>query len=150
MTQENNEEQKSEEIIYQNMSAVEPELEVKDDILGDEKTEYSSLKDRMNVSPKLTDMQTADKRLFPDLGYPHLNDVQVSRIFPDVYNPMSRILVKDLIRNSDENMRVAEAIATVNTAVSIAIDGEGRIDELGLAGVSHEENMEKEKNKGLV
>ena len=140
----------SEEMIYQKLASVDEERDIPPvDDLGIIDEQYQSLSNRMKESPKLSDMQTADKRLFPDLGYNHLNNIQVSRVFPDVYNPISRILVKDLIRNSDSDMRVAEAIATVNTSVSIGIDGEGRIDELGLAGVSHEENLEKEKTKNL-
>ncbi len=116
---------------------------------------HGTLEERMETSPKLSDMQTADRRLNPDLGYRHLNIMQMSRVFPDVYNPLFRIMVKDLIRRSRaeknedgiaKRMTVAEAIAYVNTALSMAIDGEARIDEINIMGRAIAEDVEKTKN----
>lgn len=119
--------------------------EVKDEDIG-----HGTLKERMEAHPNLSDMQTADKRMFPDLGVRHLNTIQVSRVFPDIYNPFGRILVKDLLKNSNNgDMSVAEALADVNTSMSIAIDGEGRIDELGLIGKTTEMETEDKKLKGM-
>ena len=135
--------------LFDQLASVTPEREIslEEDSGGDG---HRTLKERIEESPNLTDMQTADRRMFPDLGSPYLNYVQVSRIFPDVYNPMFRIMVKDIIKNTNSDVSVAEAIAKVNTACSIAIDGEGRIDVLGLAGVAHAEKMASEQNKGLA
>ena len=114
--------------------------------VDDDEGDHRSLSQRMADSPKLSDMQTFDRRLFPDLGYTHLNNLQLARIFPDSFNPLQNILIKDLLQR-DDGLTVGECIATVHTSATIAIDGEGRLDELGLAGVSHEETMVKEQNK---
>src|SRR3972149_10918689 len=61
-----------------------------------------SLRQRMNLSPKLTDMQTADKRLFPAVKIEEeviewLSNIQVSRIFPDVYSHYRNLIAKHII-----------------------------------------------------
>lgn len=139
--------------IFQEMSAIAPELDV--DVGGEAAIEddgdgdgHRSLEEVMAGTPNLSDMQAADRRLYPDLGEKYLNHIQVSRVFPDVYNPMARILVKDLLQKSNGDLSVAEAIANVNTGMSIGIDGEGRIDMLGLVGKATDAEVEKEKNKG--
>jgi hypothetical protein len=93
-------------------------------------------------------MRAFDKRLFPDLIKKWLNVLLVSRVFPDSYNHYFRIFVKDLLRE-DREMTLAQAIAYVSTALSIAIDGEGRIEIVALAGVSHEQEMAKDNKLGL-
>lgn len=113
---------------------------------------HKSMKERLEESPNLSDMQTADRRMFPDMGRKHLNRLLVARVFPDVYNPLYRIIVKDAIKSDmskplEEQQTVGEILTDCNTAMSIPIDGEGRIDELGLAGVAHDEKMELEKTK---
>lgn len=101
--------------------------------------------ERAEFAPKLSDLQSALKVLLPKLrGY--LDVLQVSRVFPDIYNPLRDLLVKDLLME-DDNLSVGEAIAFVNTALSIAIDGEGRIDVIALYGRASETEMEKEKAK---
>jgi len=96
-------------------------------------------------TPKLTDAQTCDKRLFPDLGKEWLNNLLVSRVFPDLYNDLFEIIVKDLlIENND--MSMGEAIATAEVALSIPIDGEGRIDEIQVfSGVVNQTSEDKSK-----
>jgi hypothetical protein len=100
---------------------------------------------------KKTDLQVADDRLNPDLSdkgrMPFLNFLQMGRTFPDVYNPLFRILVKYVVKTF--HFPVAEAMARVNTALSISIDGEGRIDEIALAKGLGEIKAEAEK-RGLL
>lgn len=140
--------------LFSNQSEIEPirdvDAEDSDDELGGD-DEHGTLEERLDSGRKLTDLQVADKRLNPDLGYPHLNMIQMSRTFPDVYNSFFRILVKDLIRKSlasGSPISVAEAIARVNTALSISIDGEGRFDVIAVArGISHSDD---DKNKGIL
>jgi hypothetical protein len=117
---------------------------IEDEDLKENGGEYETIEERIAGSHKLTDLQVADKRLNPDLGYKYLNVIQMSRVFPDIYNPLFRIMVKNLIKNS--NLSVAEAIAYVNTAASIGIDGEGRIDEITI--MKHSVVAEEVKNKG--
>lgn len=137
--------------LFRNMSEIAPlrneELEDEDFEKDGDEDEHGTLEERIEGSRKLTDFQVADKRLNPELGFRHLNVLQMSRTFPDIYNPMFRILVKDLIKNSQ--MSVAEALAYVNTALSISIDGEGRIDVIQIAR-GHIVQTEEEKNKGVA
>ncbi len=141
--------------LYNQLAGVIPDAPLADDRGGDNGDGHKTLTERIEESPNLSDMQTADRRLFPDMKRPHLNRLLVSRVFPDVYNPLFRINVKDAIKSDmskplAEQQTVGEIITDINTAMSIPIDGEGRIDELGLAGVAHDEKLEVEKNKGLV
>lgn len=144
--------------LFQDMSEIIPRrnIELPKEVVSGNKGdgggdgEHDTLEERIEYSPKLTDMQVADRRLNPDLGYPHLNVIQMSRVFPDVYNSLFRIQVKHLIRHSlihsDKKLSVAEAIAKVNTALSIGIDGEGRIDEIKILGKAVEQSENKDKN----
>ena len=152
MTQ-NNQQPSEADKLFESMRTINP---VRDDIGGEEapseggggSDEDQSLEERLESGRKPTDLQIADKRLFPDLaGVKHLNVQQMSRVFPDVYNPLFRIQVKDLIKNT--GMSVAEAIAYVNTSLSIAIDGEGRLDLIAVAKNGNVQT-EDEKNKGLI
>lgn len=133
--------------LFSKMSEITPlrDTELEDGDLEEDESEHGALEERIEGSRKLTDFQVADKRLNPDLGFRHLNILEMSRTFPDVYNPMFRILVKDLIKNS--NLSVAEALSYVNTALSISIDGEGRIDVIQIAK-GQVTQAETEQNKG--
>jgi hypothetical protein len=107
---------------------------------------YGSLSQRMANSPKLSDAQTFDLRLFPQMKTQWLNILQVSRVFPDTYDDLFMIFVKDLL-SEYKDMTVGEAIALVHTSLSIAIDGEGRIDELQLAsGMGIQSDGDKNKS----
>lgn len=121
------------------------DVELEDEDLEEGEDEHGTLEERIEGSRKLTDFQVADKRLNPDLLFRHLNVIQMSRVFPDIYNPYFRIMLKDLVKTS--GLSVAEAMAYVNTALSIAIDGEGRIDVIQIAR-GHIAQAEEEKNKG--
>jgi hypothetical protein len=106
------------------------------------------LRKRMQMSPKLSDMQTADKRLFPVLkeNVDWLNNLMVARVYPETYIPFRNIIVKNLLKEYPE-MSVTEALALAELALSVAIDGEGRIDELALFGGSSAMAEEKEKGQ---
>jgi hypothetical protein len=146
MTEENNEVGN----LWGTLKSVEPALPVELPDDGKDGDGHETLDDRMDSFRKLSDLQVADRRLNPDLGVAHLNTLQMSRIFPDTYNPLFRILVKGLLRRFPD-MAVDEAIAKVTTATSIAIDGEGRIDEITIMGKSAEAETEKTMKKaGLI
>ncbi len=110
-----------------------------------------SLEERMEGGRKLTDFQTLSKVLNPNFGYSHLNLVAIGRTFPDVYNFYFSILVKGLIKRSlalGKPIRIDEAIAIVNTALSKSIDGEGIIDNIVAYTKGHQE-VTTEQNKGI-
>lgn len=154
MVQEPKKEDSSEsDKLFNQMSGIVPPRDVNtyDESVSDGNGGNETLGEVIAHSPKLSDMQTADQRLFPDLAgklpIQWINKLMVSRVFPDIYNPLFRICVKELVRNTE--MSVAEAIAYVNTAISIAIDGEGRIDEIRITGRAAEAESEKSKAVGL-
>jgi hypothetical protein len=99
---------------------------------------------------KLSDMQTALQYLNDDLGE-DLNHMVYGRTFPDVYNPLSKMLVKDILLKSKGNphISVVNTITRVNTALSKSIDGEAIIDLLTLMGAKRAVDDEKEKNSML-
>jgi len=138
---------KTTDSVYDKLSSFTPEQEI--DTFEDEGelTEHKTLTAVMAESPNLTDVQSALRQLFPKSENSWLDNVQMSRVFPDVYNPLARIFVKDLIQNSNGDLSVAEAIAGVNTSMSIGIDGEGRIDVIAIMGKAADNEIEKEKNK---
>jgi len=108
---------------------------------------HGTLGQNMRGAPKLSDVQTIDKRLFPDLGRPWLNNMLVSRVFPDLYNDLFDIIVKGLLMENTD-MTLEEAVCTAEVALSIPIDGEGRIDAIAVLG-SPQATAESDKNKGL-
>jgi hypothetical protein len=109
-----------------------------------------TIEERIETSPKKSDMQIVTERLNPDLGIKHLNVMEMSRIFPDVYDPMFWLHVKGAMKH--DGLRLDQSIAYVNTSLSIAIDGEGRMDVIQVAGkgmMETDETKEKAKLGGL-
>jgi hypothetical protein len=151
VVEENNPEQKEDtDAAYEAMSMAVPERE--DVVLPEDDEEphprHKSLRESMEDNPNLTDMQSALRVLLPKTGRAWLDNIQVSRVFPDSYNPMFNIFVKGLIQESDKDdeVTVPQAIAMVHTAMSNGIDGEGRIEIVALAGVTQQQEMQKEAN----
>ncbi len=132
------------ETLFNKMSEAIPP---RDDTALDEVTEdeHGTIGERMEGSPKLTDVQVIDKRLFPDLGIPWLNNLQMARVFPEYYVYLKRIMVKHLVRT--HGMFVAQAMAVAEVAVGIPIDGEGRIDAIAIMGRAAEAEETKAKNE---
>ena len=85
--------------------------------------------------PKLTDMQAVTEKLCPDMGE-DLNHIMASRIFPEIYRPFGRMLVKDRLwqTRGDMSVTLTMCIARTNTVLSAAIQGEHIIDLLTLYG----------------
>lgn len=121
-----------------------------DDLESLEGLEHGGLNANMRKSPKLSDAQTFDKRLFPTTGYEWLDRIQVSEVFPDTYNYLFRIFIRSLMRQSKGKMTLAEAIATAHTACSIGLTREGRIDVLALSGSITAANEESKKNNPII
>lgn len=114
---------------------------------------YSNTPGFLGGGAKLTDVQAAFKQLVVSTPFPWLDIIQRSRIFPDIYYPMSRILVKGIIRESirmykkkmiEAPVSLVTAEAYTNTVMSIAIDGEGIFDILQLVGASQAQERAKE------
>jgi len=129
--------------LFNELAGIAPPKDV-DENEEDSASGGDSMTERKEENPNLTDLQTFNKTLFPDLLKKWLNVLQVSRVFPDTYNHLLRLCVKDLMKQ-DKEITLVEAIAYVSTALSIAIDGEGRIDVLALSGCTNQ--AEKDTNK---
>ncbi len=136
------------EKLFKQMTSVIPlrDVELAEDEGEDKDTDgKETIEDRIESHPKLTDIQSALKILFPKLkGY--LNVIQMARISPDAYDALFWLLVKDLLEEF-EDLSMAEAIAQVRTALDIPFDGEGRIEVVALQGRASEQEFEKERNK---
>lgn len=104
-----------------------------------------TLEERLESGRKPSDVQIVLKQLFPDLDFKWLNNLQMSRVMPEYYVPLKRILVKFLVRT--KRMPVAEAISTVEVAVGIPFEGEGRIDAIQVMGKASETELEKTKKE---
>lgn len=128
---------------YGDMSQEEPEREL--ELSDEELAQVSSLSKRTELSPNLSDMQTAMLKLFPEDLMPKarklLDLLMVGRIAPDVFMSLMRILVKQAVRRSDPRkpLFVGEMVALIYGVLSIGVDGKGRIDALELAGAAREE-----------
>jgi hypothetical protein len=151
MEEESKKQKSSADIQWEQISEILPErVDVKmpedsNDLESD--LGHGTLGQNMRGSPKLSDVQTIDKRLFPDLQKSWLNNLLVSRVFPDLYNDLFEIIVKGLLMENTD-MTLEEAVCTAEVALSIPIDGEGRIDAIAVLG-SPQATTESDKNKGL-
>lgn len=144
------------DVLFQRMSSIVPprsDVRLPDDGGGaGGATTHSSLKKRMKEAPTLSDMQTADKRLFPPveidgeiIGW--LSDMQVARVFPETYVPLRNMIAKHLMQTYAK-MGVVEAFCIAERVLSTGIEGDGRIDELQLVGRAAA--LEKEKETKLA
>jgi len=123
----------------------EEELEINDS--DDGGSSNSGNTDPFGIRRKETDTQTVTRLLNPDLGK-DLNHITASRVFPDAFRPYQRMLVKSLIFKNRDKMvgSIVPYIATTNTALTMAIDGEHIIDMLALIGGTKRDEAAKENN----
>lgn len=129
------------------VEGVEP-LEVE----GDNGAKPKPLIDKMEEALELSDMQSAIAKLFPgDLGNRVINALMIARVAPDVFIPLLKMLVNEQIIKSNPNkaISVAFTVAELYTALSIGLDGKGRIDQIELAGASKETEELEQLGKGL-
>lgn len=146
-------EQKTPDQAYENMATEEKEraVDLSESEEGDG-AKAKSLAEKLEEVADLTDMQSAVKQLFPgELGGKIYNALMIARIAPDVFIPMLRLIVVDIIMQSDPNkpISVVEVMTVIYTLASIGLDGKGRIDQIELAGASKDvEDLEK-LSKGL-
>ncbi len=107
-----------------------------------------SLTQRMRMSPKMSDTQLVDKRLFPVLkdNVEWLNNLMVARVFPETLNPLRNIITKHLLQEYPE-MSMAESICLAEVALTVAIDGEGRMDIIHLFSKMSDPSDDEKKGK---
>lgn len=111
----------------------------------------ASLTNRIDNISDLTDMQAYLLKLFPNLNNQAYDLIMVSRISPDTFMPMMRILVDNEVMTSDpsKEINVGAIAMRVYGLLSIGLDGKGRIDIAELAGVEHENKKMESALRGL-
>ena len=81
-----------------------------------------------------------------------LQSAMASRIFPDNFLDKNYLIVMSLIeeQEGDDDIDVVGIISMVQDGTSIGYEGRGRVEDLEVAGVAHEQEMEKlSKELGL-
>lgn len=127
------------DLVAERDDVVKPDIEKEDANEG-----HTTLKQRQIESPRLSDYQVFDNRMFPDFGRPWMNRLMSSEIFPDSYNHLFRICVKGLMKD-DKSLPLHQAIFDSNTACSIALGREGRFDQLAHDGTVSQKDEDKDK-----
>lgn len=148
MVEENQEEQS----IGEPVVIEEPEQEVE---FGDG-SGMQTLSEAEEEAPHQTDLQAVLKYLHPKYKDKRLNELlqsaMSSRIFPDNFLDKNYLIVMSSIEEheGDDDMDVMGIISTVQDATSIGYEGRGRVEDLEVAGVAHEQELEQiSKELGL-
>jgi hypothetical protein len=115
-----------------------------------------SITEEEEETPQKTDIQAILGSLTPKFRNKRINELaqsaMVSRIFPDNYTDKHFLITASLIEECDphEDIDVVGIISQVQDALSIGFEGRGIVDRLEIAGVAHEQEMEKlSKELGL-
>ena len=103
-----------------------------------------------------TDLQAVLRNLNPKYPSKRQNDLFVpitsSRVFPDNFLDLNYLLVMSQIEEceGDPDIDILSIITMTQVATSIGYEGRGRVEALEVAGVAHEQEMEKlSKELGL-
>jgi hypothetical protein len=136
---------------YEELVVEEPERQVDVIALG-----TKTLSEEEDDAPHKTDIQAILASLTPKFKNPRINELcqsaMVSRIFPDNYTDKHFLITAAMIEEQSDNpdVDVIGIISQVQDALSIGFEGRGIIDRLEIAGVAHEEELEKlSKDLGL-
>ncbi len=131
---------------YEEIATEVPEREVDLEEYEGPKT----LSEQEEETQQSTDLKAAMRYLIPQYKTPRLNEllqpVMVSRVFPDNYLDLNYLLVMTEIESLETeggDVDFAGVVTAVQAATSIGYEGRCRIDILEVAGVAHEEEMEK-------
>lgn len=160
MVQEHDEENINEEpeevikpINYEDLKTEEPEREVDLDELDIPRTVTETEEEHTQKS----DIKAILDSISPKSKYQRINDLtqpaMVSRIFPDNMLDKNKLTVLSLLEEYEEldsEVPVIDTIMNVQDILSIGYEGRGIVERLEIAGVAHEEEMEKlAKDLGL-
>lgn len=140
-------------IEYQDLVTEEPEREVS---LEDYEAPVS-VTEAEEDSPQTSDLKAVLRSISPKFKYDRINDLcqpaMVSRIFPDNLLDKQKLIALALLEEyeeDDDTVPVIDIIMGVQDALSIGYEGRGIVERLEIAGVAHEEEMEKlAKDLGL-
>lgn len=137
---------------YEDLVQEEPEREINLEEYGG-----NTITEEENGTEGKTDIQAILKVLTPRFPSKRLNDLlqpaMVSRIFPDNLLDKNKLIVLTLLQEHDpDDLSIDPVgyISMVQDGLSIGYEGRGIIDRLEIAGVAHEEELEKlSKDLGL-
>ncbi len=134
-----------EPVTYLELKTEDPEREV-----GIEDYEApKSLGEESEETEQVSDLQAALKRLHPQYSDKKLNEVlqsaMVARIPPDHILDKNYLICMAYIEEhaDDPNLNIMAVISGVSDATSIGLEGRDRVEILEVAGVAHEQEMEK-------
>jgi hypothetical protein len=115
----------------------------------DDSDNHGDISDVIEHSRKKSDIQIVIEKMFPQFPVKWLDILMVSRVFPDAFNHMLSLCVKELLRTT--KMTMGEAIAYVEAVLTIAIDGEGRIDGIHIikGGASESDDSKNKIGMGI-
>jgi len=138
---------------YEELVQEEPEREINLDDYDGGKT----LTEEEEGTEQKTDIQAILKVLTPRFPSKRLNDLlqpaMVSRIFPDNLLDKNKLIVLSMLQDKkpdDCSVDVVGYISMTQDGLSIGYEGRGIIDRLEIAGVAHEQEMDKlSKELGL-
>ncbi len=146
-------EEPEEPITYEDLVVEEPEREVDLEDYEAPKSYTETEED----APQLSDLKAVLRAISPKSKFERVNDLaqpaMVSRIFPDNLLDKNKLIVLSLLEEyeeEDSEVPVIDIISNVQDILSIGYEGRGIVERLEIAGVAHEEEMEKlAKDLGL-
>jgi hypothetical protein len=141
-----------EELLGEPAVLEEPEQELElEEAEGDQ-----TLSEAEEEAPHDSDLKAVLRYLHPKYKDKRLNELlqsaMASRIFPDNFLDKNYLLVMSLIeeKEGDNDIDVVGIISMVQDGTSIGYEGRGRVEDLEVAGVAHEEELERlSKDLGL-
>jgi len=115
-----------------------------------------SLSDAEETAKNVSDIQTIAGYLHPKYPDKKLNSIlqsaASSRVYPENVLDKNNIIVLSRALDKDpfESFDLIELISYVQDGISIGIDGKGRVEDLELAGVSNDKELQEiSKKMGL-
>lgn len=112
-------------------------------------TGAATLAEAEEEAPHESDLKAVLKSLTPKYKSKRMNEllqpIPVSRIFPDNYLDLNYLLVMSMIeeQEGEDDIDFAAIVTGVQASTSIGYEGRGIADRLEIAGVAHEEELEK-------
>ena len=111
----------------------------------------TTLSEEEEGAQHLSDLQAVLRSLHIRYKDEKLNEyaqsVASSRVFPDNFWAKHRLIVTALVEEYAEDdkkdLDIVSIVSSVQDALSIGFEGRGRIEDLEVAGIAHEEELEK-------
>ena len=135
------------DIDYDKMAVEEPPRDI--EVAGADK--FGSYSEQEDNDSLLSDFQSAQKRLFPDFGDEILNRAAVERIGSDIF--MDALYLGTVRRiyqhKPEDDIDVIGILLDTYGALSIGLNGQGREDDIVMAGSARETEELKKMSSNL-